>query len=98
MSVKVSHVLTRFKLITSQIQGRNIVASAYLFSNYKADLEMNSRSWGSGAYVASYPLGTGGPFPGAKQKGNETALPPSSARFKNSGAVPPPNMSSWRNA
>jgi hypothetical protein len=61
---------------------------------------MKSGSWGSGAYIAIYPVGTWDPFPGAKQKGHEADhLPPSSVKVKNSGTVLPlPHMFSWRGA
>jgi hypothetical protein len=40
---------------------------------------------GSGAYPASYPMGTGGPFPGGKAQPGRDAdhSPPSSAEVKN---------------
>jgi hypothetical protein len=40
---------------------------------------------GSGAYPASYPMGTGGPFPGGKARPGRDAdhSPPSSAEVKN---------------
>jgi hypothetical protein len=130
MSVKVGNVLTRSKLVTSQIQGRSIVASADMFSDNKAVLSRvkneQCKLWLCGLHsllsiisglynrpevaavpsglsptppiiiIVSYPVGTVGSFPGAKQKGHEADhLPPSSAEVKNSGAVPPlPNVSS----
>jgi hypothetical protein len=51
---------------------------------------------GSGAHTASYPMGTGGNFPGGKvAEACEAHNPPlSSAEVKNGGAIPPlPNMS-----
>jgi hypothetical protein len=56
---------------------------------------------GSGAYPASYPVGTGGDFPGVRRPGRETDHSPrSSAEVnKNDGAIPPlPRMSSWHSA
>jgi hypothetical protein len=40
---------------------------------------------GSGAHLASYPMGTGGPFPGGKARPGRDAdhSPPSSADVKN---------------
>jgi hypothetical protein len=40
---------------------------------------------GSGAHLASYPVGTGGPFPGGKARPGRDAdhSPPSSAEVKN---------------
>jgi hypothetical protein len=39
---------------------------------------------GSGAHKGSYPMGTGGPFPGVKRHGREADhSPPSSAEVKN---------------
>jgi hypothetical protein len=43
---------------------------------------------GSGTHPASYPLGTGGTFPGGKAPETDHS-PPSSAKVKNGGAVPP---------
>jgi hypothetical protein len=48
---------------------------------------------GSGAYTASYPMGTGGSFPGGKATGAWT-----SAEVKKGEAIPPLcHMSSWNN-
>jgi hypothetical protein len=54
----------------------------------------------SGAHPASYPMGTGALSPGVKGPGREAGhSPPSSAKAKSSGAIPPlPNRSSWRGA
>jgi hypothetical protein len=44
----------------------------------------------SGAHPASYPMGTGGSFPGVKWQGHEADHSlPSSAEVKNGGAIPP---------
>jgi hypothetical protein len=44
----------------------------------------------SGGHVASYPLGTGDSFPRIKWPGHEAGhSPPSSAKVKNDGAIPP---------
>jgi hypothetical protein len=52
---------------------------------------------GSGAHPASYPMGTGGSFPGGKAAEHS---PPSSAEVKKCvELIPPfPNTSSWRGA
>jgi hypothetical protein len=54
----------------------------------------------SGAHQVSYPMGTGGSFPGVKWQGREADhSPPSSAEVKKGGAIPPlTHMSSWHNA
>jgi hypothetical protein len=45
---------------------------------------------GFGAHPASYSMGTGGSFPGVKRLGREAdRSPPSSAKVKNGGAIPP---------
>jgi hypothetical protein len=51
---------------------------------------------GSQAQPTSYPMGTGGSFPGIKRPGGDTDhSPPSSAEVKNSGTIPPlPHTSS----
>jgi hypothetical protein len=44
----------------------------------------------SGAHSASHPVGVGGDFPGVEQTENGADhSPPSSAKVKNDGAVPP---------
>jgi hypothetical protein len=55
---------------------------------------------GSRAHPASYPIGTGGSFPGGKAaRGVKLTTPPSSAEVKNGGVVPPlPYTFSWRGA
>jgi hypothetical protein len=55
---------------------------------------------GSGVHLASYPMVTGGSFPGGKVAGREAnRLPPSSAEVKNGGAILPlPHTYSWHNA
>jgi hypothetical protein len=55
---------------------------------------------GSEAYPASYPVGTGGSFPGGKAAESEDDLSPSSnAEIKNCGVILPlPHTSSWRGA
>jgi hypothetical protein len=50
----------------------------------------SQRPDGSGAHPATYPMGTGGSFPGSKAAGREddhSSL--SSAEVKNGGAIPP---------
>jgi hypothetical protein len=51
---------------------------------------------GSGVYPVSYPMGTGGSFPGVKPpKSKPENSPPSNAEVKNGGAIPPlPHTSS----
>jgi hypothetical protein len=50
---------------------------------------------GSGAHPASYPLGTGGTFPGRGRKGDHP--PPSSVRSGKLGSIHPlPHMSLQR--
>jgi hypothetical protein len=46
---------------------------------------VNKSSTGSGAHPASYPMGTGGSFPGGKARPGRYAdySPPSSAKVKN---------------
>jgi hypothetical protein len=53
-----------------------------------------------GAHPSSYPMGTGGFFPGVKRPGCEADhSPPSSAEIKNGECIPPlPHASSWRGA
>jgi hypothetical protein len=56
---------------------------------------LHSVQSGSGAHPASYPLGTGGSFPGGKTAGAWSWPPPPSAEVKNGWAIPPlPHMSS----
>jgi hypothetical protein len=59
---------------------------------------LHSIQTGSGAHPASYPMGTGGFFPGLKQPGCEYHhAPPCSADVMNGGAIPPlPHISSWK--
>jgi hypothetical protein len=59
---------------------------------------LHSVKTGSGAHLASYPLGTGGYFSGNKTAGAcSWPLTPSSAQVKNGGSILPlPHMSSWR--
>jgi hypothetical protein len=61
---------------------------------------LHSSQTGPGARPASYPMDTGGSFPGGKAAGREIHHSrPSSAEVNNDGAVPPlPNTSSWRGA
>jgi hypothetical protein len=63
-------------------------------------LNFRSVQTGSGAHPASYPMGTGALSPAVKRPGGEVGhSPPSSAKVKNGGALPPlPNTSSWRGA
>jgi hypothetical protein len=50
---------------------------------FKKALSQNVQT-GSGAHPASYPMGTGGPFPGGKARSGRDAhhSPPSSAKVK----------------
>jgi hypothetical protein len=72
MSVKVSNVLTKFKLVTTQIQGGSTVVSADLFSNNKAVLrglrneQWKVGLWGLHSLISS---GHGGPLPWSKAEG-----------------------------
>jgi hypothetical protein len=61
---------------------------------------LHSVQTGSGTHPVSYPMGTGSLPPGVKRPWLEVDhLPPSSAKDKNGGAIPPlPNTSSWRGA
>jgi hypothetical protein len=54
----------------------------------------------SGAHPASYPMGTGGSFPGVKRPGREAGRsPPTSAEVKNTLSIPAlPHTPSWRSA
>jgi hypothetical protein len=58
---------------------------------------LHSIQTSSGAHPASYPVGTGVLSPGAKSPGREADhSPPSNAKVKNGGAIPPlPYTSSW---
>jgi hypothetical protein len=51
-------------------------------------------------FKTSYPMGTGGIFPGVKQQGYEADhSPPSSAQVQKCGAIPPlPHTPSWHSA
>jgi hypothetical protein len=66
MSVKVGNVLTRFRLVTSQIQGRSTVASTDIFSNNTAVLsklkneQCNLGLWGLHSLISSGHGGGGG--------------------------------------
>jgi hypothetical protein len=54
---------------------------------------------GSGAHPASYPIVSGTLTLGVKKPGREADhSPPSSAKAKNGGGIPPLPMSSWYNA
>jgi hypothetical protein len=61
---------------------------------------LNSVQIGSGTQAAFYPLGTGGSFPVVKQPGHVADhSPPSSAKAKNDGIIPPlPSTSLWHGA
>jgi hypothetical protein len=61
---------------------------------------LHSVQTGSGAHPSSYPMSTGGPFPGVKHQGCEAdRSPPTSAKVSNGGAITPlPHISSWRGA
>jgi hypothetical protein len=51
---------------------------------------LHSVQTGSEARTGSYSMGTGGSTPEVKRPGRETGyLPPSSAKVKNGGAMPP---------
>jgi hypothetical protein len=51
---------------------------------------LSSVQTGSGAHPASYPMDTGGSFPGVKRPMREAEQsPPSSAEIKSGGALPP---------
>jgi hypothetical protein len=61
---------------------------------------LHSVQTGPEAHPASYPMGTGGSFPGVKQQGREADhSPPCNAEVENGEAIPPlPNTSSWPGA
>jgi hypothetical protein len=64
----------------------------------KRFLPLHNVQTGSGAYPASYAMGTGDLFPGVKLPGREAIhSPPASAEVKNDRVMFPfPNTSSWR--
>jgi hypothetical protein len=64
------------------------------------DFSLLSVQTHSRVHPASYPVGNRGSFPGGKVAGHEADhSPPSSAKVKNGGAIPPlPHTSSWRGA
>jgi hypothetical protein len=54
---------------------------------------------GSGAHPVSYPVGTGGSFPGGKAAVTWSLPLPSNAEVKTGGGIPPfPDTSSWCDA
>jgi hypothetical protein len=66
------------------------VSSFYIASDSRQEKDIYSVKTGSGAHIASYPVGTGGTFPGVKRSGREAYHSLSSgAEVKNGGATPP---------
>jgi hypothetical protein len=85
--------------IKSESQSKELWAGQLGFDSQQGQvISLHHIQTSSGAHPAFYPMGAGDDFLGGKVYRCEADhLPPSSAKVKNGGAIPPlSHMSSWR--